>query len=241
LKARKIYLLALIAILMVSVIASGCSSQSTATEKPSTSNIKPNVKTSFNSTVDSPEISAKAFIDPQGAVIGNVHVGDNVYVAPFASLRGDEGQSIWIGNNTNVQDGVIVHALETEENGEAVEKNLMDYNGKKYAVYVGNNVSLAHQSQVHGPATVDDNTFIGMQAFVFKAKVGKGCVLEPTAKVIGVSIPDGRYVPAGTVVTTQDQANKLPEITDTYVFKDLNKGVLHVNEQLAEGYLGEHK
>jgi len=65
-----------------------------------------------------------------------------------------------------------------------VEKNLVEYNGEKYAVYVGNHVSLAHQCQVHGPALIDDETFVGMQAFVFKAKVGKDCVIEPAAKII---------------------------------------------------------
>ncbi|MGQ9512348.1 hypothetical protein [Thermodesulfitimonas sp.] len=77
-----------------------------------------------------------------------------------------------------------------------------------------------------------------MQAFVFKAQVGKNCVIEPGAKLLnGVKVPDGHYVPAGTVVTTQAQADKLPVITDVYPLKNLNKGVLHVNEHLAEGYL----
>jgi tetrahydrodipicolinate N-succinyltransferase len=114
----------------------------------------------------------------------------------------------------------------------------VEYGGKKYAVFVGNNVSLAHQSQVHGPALVDDDTFIGMQALVFKAQVGKNVVVEPGAILWnGVTIADGRYVPAGMVVSTQEQADKLPKITNDYPLKDLNKGVLHVNEQLAEGYL----
>lgn len=98
------------------------------------------------------------------SVIGNVEIRSLVYVAPFASIRGDEGQAIYIGEKTNLQDGVVLHALETQDNGEVIEKNLVEYGGKKYAVYVGDNVSSAHQSQVYGPAIVDDNTFIGMQA-----------------------------------------------------------------------------
>ncbi len=88
---------------------------------------------------------------------------------------------------------------------------------------------------------VDDDTFIGMQVLVFKAQVGKNCVVEPGAKLIGVKVADGHYVPAGMVVTTQDQADKLPVITSDYVFKDLNEGMLHVNEQLAEGYLKQEE
>ncbi|WP_334109472.1 hypothetical protein [Thermodesulfitimonas autotrophica] len=218
----------------------GCTStQTTATKEPAKpANIRPNVVTTFNPTAETPVIAKDAYIDPLASVIGNVEIGSKVYVAPFASVRGDEGQPIYVGEGSNVQDGVVLHALETEDNGELVEKNLVEYGGKKYAVYVGKHVSLAHQAQVHGPALVDDGTFVGMQALVFKAQVGKNCVIEPGAKLLnGVKVPDGRYVPAGTVVTTQAQADKLPVITDAYPLKNLNKGVLHVNEQLAEGYL----
>jgi carbonic anhydrase/acetyltransferase-like protein (isoleucine patch superfamily) len=52
-------------------------------------------------------------------------------------------------------------------------------------------------------APVMDNTFVGMQSLVFKSFVGKGCVLEPGVILMGVSVPDGRYVPAGSVIRTQ--------------------------------------
>ncbi|WP_418792089.1 carbonate dehydratase [Phosphitispora sp. TUW77] len=239
------FVLALL-ILAILVVA-GCGSQQTSTNTTSgaadsasaSSNIKSNVATSFNKEVDTPQISASTFVDPMASVIGNVQLGDNVYVAPMASVRGDEGQPIFVGNNSNIQDGVVLHALETEENGEPVEKNLCEVNGQKYSVYIGSHVSLAHQSQVHGPAVVGNDTFIGMQALVFKAKVGSNCVVEPGAKLLnGVVVADGRYVPAGMVVTTQEQADKLPVIDESYSMKDLNKGVLHVNEGLAASYLG---
>ena len=130
----------------------------------------------------------------------------------------------------------MIHALETEEHGKPVEKNLMDVGGKKYAVYVGNRVSLAHQVQIHGPAVVLDDSFVGMKVLVFRAKVGKSCVVEPGCILMGVSVPDGRYVPAGTVLRDQAAADKLPAITDDYPLKSLNKGVVHVNTSLAKGY-----
>ena len=195
-----------------------------------------NVQTDFSSKVYEPTIDPTAYVHPLGAVIGNVILGKNVFVSPFASVRGDEGQPLHVGDDSNVQDGVIIHALETEEHGKPIEKNLMEVGGKKYAVYVGNRVSLAHQVQIHGPAVVLDDSFIGMKSLVFRAKVGKGCVVEPLCILIGVSVPDGRYVPAGTVLRDQAVADKLPVITDDYPFKTLNKGVVHVNTSLAKGY-----
>lgn len=199
--------------------------------------IRPNVVTEFNPTVDTPKIEPGAYIDRLASVIGAVSIGKQVFVAPFASIRGDEGQPIVIKEGTNVQDGVVIHALETFNKGAAIEKNLVTVDGKKYAVYIGAHVSLAHQSQVHGPAAVGDHTFIGMQALIFKAVVGKNVVVEPGAKVIGVTIAEGRYVPAGSVVVTQEAADALPKITETYAFAKLNDGVLEVNEAFADKYL----
>lgn len=201
--------------------------------------ISENVVTDFNPTAVRPELGRSTFVSPQASVIGAVHVGDFVYVAPFASLRGDEGHPIVIGSESNVQDGVVVHALETEEAGQPVPANLVEKDGRHYAVWIGSRVSLAHQSHVHGPAFVDDDTFVGMQSLVFKAHVGKHCVLEPRSLIMGVTVPDGRYVPAGTVVTTQAAADALPVIDDSYALRTTNDKVVHVNKALAVGYAAQ--
>ncbi|MDI9569265.1 MAG: carbonic anhydrase [Pseudomonadota bacterium] len=200
-----------------------------------------NVITDFSGKVSTPVIDPSTYVHPLAAVIGNVTLGKNIMVSPFASIRGDEGQPLFVGDDANVQDGVIIHALETEMNGEPIEKNLNEVNGKKYAVYVGCRVSLAHQVQIHGPAVVLDDSFVGMQSLVFKSVVGRGCVVEPGCLLMGVTIADGRYVPAGSTIKTQEQADALPAITEDYPFRTLNKGVLHVNTALAKGYLEANK
>jgi carbonic anhydrase len=82
-------------------------------------------------------------------------------ICPFASVRGDEGHPLFIGDESNIQDGVIIHALETECDGEGPGRKPRDLSGKKYAVYVGKRVSLAHQAQIHGPAFIGDDTSSG--------------------------------------------------------------------------------
>jgi carbonic anhydrase len=200
-----------------------------------------NVVTDFNAQALEPVIDPTCYVHPLAAVIGNVILGKNIMVSPCASVRGDEGQPLFIGDDSNIQDGVVIHALETELKGEIVEKNLMEVNGKKYAVYVGSRVSLAHQVQIHGPAVVLDNTFVGMKSLVFRSFVGRNCVLEPASVLMGVTVADGRYVPAGSVIKSQANADNLPVITDSYSMKDLNAGVIHVNVNLARGYLAAEK
>lgn len=195
-----------------------------------------NVRTSFNPVEKNPEIHTTAYIHPLAAVIGNVHLGQRVMVAPAASVRGDEGQPLWVDDDVNIQDCVVLHALETHINGVLIREAVVEVEGEYYGVYISPRVSLAHQCQVHGPAYIGCDTFVGMQALVFRATVGNNCVIEPKALVMGVNIPDGRYVPAGALITTQEMANNLPLITNTYPLRSLNKSVVHVNTELAEGY-----
>lgn len=203
--------------------------------------IEKNVVTDFSPKAYDPVIDPTTYVHPLASVIGNVILGRNIMVSPTACIRGDEGQPLHVGDDSNAQDGVVIHALETESHGKPVEKNMYEVDGRKYAVYVGKRVSMAHQAQIHGPAVVMDDTFVGMKVLVFKSYVGKNCVLEPGVILLGVKVPDGRYVPAGSVVNDQKQADALPVITDSYAFKDLNKGVVHVNTALAKGYLAAKK
>jgi carbonic anhydrase/acetyltransferase-like protein (isoleucine patch superfamily) len=198
--------------------------------------IHANVKTDFSPVSRLPEIDPTACVHPLAAVIGHVVIGKSVMVAPFASVRGDEGQAIVIGDESNVQDGVILHGLETEKNGVFLNQNQVRIDGVGYSVFVGKRVSLAHQVQIHGPAAVGDDSFIGMKSLIFRSEIGAGCAVEPASIVMGVRIDSGRYVPIGTVVKNQKDADQLPRITEDYPFKDLNKSVVHVNTHLAQGY-----
>jgi carbonic anhydrase/acetyltransferase-like protein (isoleucine patch superfamily) len=189
-------------------------------------NVTPNPITSFAPRMVTPSILPGSYVDPQASVIGNAVIDSGVNVAPLAIIRADEGSPIYIGKNSNIQDGVVIHGL----------KDLYkQHKGVNYSVYVGENTSVAHQSQIHGPAKVGNNVFVGMQAFVFKSEIGDNVVIEPTAKVIGVKIAANKYVPAGEVIKTQDRADNLPDITADYANKDLNHEVVDVNKELARG------
>lgn len=198
-------------------------------------NIMSNPKTSFQSLSVAPRIYPSAYVHPTASVIGDVDIGPWVMVAPFASIRADEGTPFWIGARSNMQDGVVMHALETH--GENEVKNTVEVRGKRYAIYIGERVSLAHQSQVHGPSLIEDDCFIGMKAFVFKSMIGKGSVIEPGAMVMDVIVPTGRYVKAGMVLTSQSEADRLPKIDESYPMRALNAEVVKVNTELAKEYL----
>jgi carbonic anhydrase/acetyltransferase-like protein (isoleucine patch superfamily) len=200
-------------------------------------NCEPNVVTSFNPTPVMPLVPDDSYVHPLARLIGSVELGHQVMVAPFVCIRADEGQGVWIGNDTNLQDGVILHGLKSWEHGEVIPAGVVSVEEKKYSIYVGDRVSLAHQCQVHGPAFVGHDTFIGMQVLLLRATVGNYCVVEPRSTVIGVNIPDGHYVPAGSVITAQEQADRLPLITVDYAMREFNEEVVEVNIELCRGYL----
>jgi len=210
-------------------------------------NIHPNVLSDFSDRVVMPKINETAFIHPFAVVIGDCHIGQLVYMAPTAVCRGDEGMPIIIGNYSNIQDGVVLHALETHEGGHKIDGRVYSSEGKKlmandtkfdegYPVFVGNRVSLAHGSNVHGPAWIGDNSFIGMESMIFNAKIGNNVSIGVASTITGgVEVPDDRYVPPGSVIATQEQADALPPRVGS-PYEKTNDAVLHVNNELAKEY-----
>ena len=90
--------------------------------------------------------------------------------------------------------------------------------------------------QVHGPAYIGDDTFVGMKRLVFNAKLGKRDAIGVSSTITnGVIIPDDKFVPPGSIITTQAQADKLPARVGS-PYEKLNAFVLHVNQELAKGY-----
>jgi carbonic anhydrase/acetyltransferase-like protein (isoleucine patch superfamily) len=130
-----------------------------------------------------------------------------VLVAPTVVCRGDEGTPIYGGDYSNIQDDVILHGLETTENGKNIDGNRYSASGEKlmanssefskgFSVFVGSNTSLAHDSMVHGSAWIGNNTFFGMKSIVFNAKVGNNVAIGISSTIAnGVFIHDNKFVP----------------------------------------------
>lgn len=68
--------------------------------------------TPWSKSLAEPKIHETAFVHSFSNIIGDVFVGANVIVAPGTSIRADEGTPFHIGENTNIQDGVVIHGLE---------------------------------------------------------------------------------------------------------------------------------
>ena len=62
--------------------------------------IEKNVVTDFCATVSEPVIDSTTYVHPLAAVIGNVILGKHIMVSPMASVRGDEGQPLSIGESS---------------------------------------------------------------------------------------------------------------------------------------------
>ncbi|MDT8392620.1 MAG: gamma carbonic anhydrase family protein [Bacteroidales bacterium] len=127
-----------------------------------------------------PIIGEECFLADNATIIGEVVMGDHCSIWFNAVVRGDVTY-IHIGNNVNIQDGVMVHGTY-----------------KKAAVEIGNNVSIAHHAIVHG-CTIQDNVLIGMGAIIMDhaiiesnsivaagALVSKGTVVESGSVYAGV-------------------------------------------------------
>lgn len=94
-----------------------------------------------------PKIAGDAFIAPGASVIGQAAIGSRSSIWYGCVLRADIGKII-IGDNTNLQDGTVVHLTEGVSD-----------------TIIGSTVLVGHSCLLHG-CTLEDGSFVGMGATV---------------------------------------------------------------------------
>jgi carbonic anhydrase/acetyltransferase-like protein (isoleucine patch superfamily) len=119
-----------------------------------------------------PKLGNNVFIAPGSHVIGDVVLGDNSSVWFNVVIRGD-CDTISIGEDSNIQDGSVLHA------DEGVPLN------------IGKGVTVGHKVMLHG-CEIGDYSLIGINSVVLNgARIGKYCVIGANALVTeNMQIPD---------------------------------------------------
>jgi carbonic anhydrase/acetyltransferase-like protein (isoleucine patch superfamily) len=124
--------------------------------------------------------------------MGAIKFLENASVWFGAVLRGDN-ELITIGENSNVQDGSVMHT------------------DIGFPLTLGKNVTVGHQAMLHG-CTVGNNSLIGIGATILNgAKIGNNCLIGAHALVgEGKEIPDNSMVLGmpGKIVRTLDEQNE---------------------------------
>lgn len=127
----------------------------------------------------SPDIAATAFVHDQALVVGDVTIGANSSIWPFAVVRGDVN-SIRIGNNSNIQDNSVLHVSHDGP-----------YQPGGYALTIGDEVTVGHRVILHG-CTIGKQCLIGMGAIVMDGAVlhdqvllGAGSLVTPGKELQG--------------------------------------------------------
>lgn len=137
-----------------------------------------------------PQFGNNCFLADGAVVVGEVTMGDNCTVWFNAVVRGDV-HSITIGNNTNIQDGAVLHCTY-----------------QKAKLVIGSQVSIAHNAVVHG-CTIEDNVLIGMGAIVMDdVVVGANSVIAAGAVVL-----PGTQVEPGSIYAGMP-AKRVKDISD---------------------------
>ncbi|AFY60907.1 ribulose bisphosphate carboxylase small subunit [Synechococcus sp. PCC 6312] len=182
--------------------------------------------TPWSKDLAEPQIDSSAYVHAFTNLIGDVRVKADVHIAPSTSIRADEGTPFYIGPGTNIQDGVVIHGLE--------QGRVQGDDGQEYSVWIGEDASITHMALIHGPCYIGAECFIGFRSTVFNARLGKGCIVMMHALVQDVELPPGKYVPSGAVITTQAQADRLPDVEATDVH--FAQHVVEINDALRSGY-----
>ena len=122
-----------------------------------------------------PKIDPTAYIADGVQIQGDVTIGKNASIWYNCVVRGD-AERIEIGENTNIQDGAVVHVdIDTP-------------------CLIGKNVGVGHNAILHG-CVVKEGALIGMGAILLsRCEVGEGAVVAA-----GALVTEGRKIPPRTV------------------------------------------
>lgn len=123
-----------------------------------------------------PQLAANAWVAPNATVIGDIRLGANASIWWNATLRGDN-DPIHIGDNTNIQDGSVLH---TDEG---------------IPMHIGANVTVGHLVMLHG-CTVGDGSLIGIGSVILnRAVIGKESIVGANTL-----IPEGKVFPERSLI-----------------------------------------
>ena len=126
-----------------------------------------------------PTLGPGCFVADNATIVGNVVLGRDCTVWFGAVIRGDVN-SIRLGDETNVQDGAVLHCT-----------------FERATLTIGSRVSIGHRAIVHG-CTVADDVLIGMGAIVMDhAVVGAGCLIAAGTVVLENTVCEPGYLYAG--------------------------------------------
>ena len=126
-----------------------------------------------------PQLSNGTFIAENSILIGDVFLGENSSIWYNCVLRGDVNH-IRVGNNTNIQDGSVVHVSSS---------GFSATGGKGHPTKIGNNVTIGHNATIHA-CIIEDFSLIGMGSIILDGAVisemsfvAAGAIITPGTKV----------------------------------------------------------
>ncbi len=133
------------------------------------------------------------YLAPGAILIGNLKIGRDVNIWPYAVLRGDN-EPISIGDASNIQEHSMLHT------------------DPGFPLTIGKYCTIGHRAILHG-CTIGDNSLIGMGAIVLNgAKIGNNCLVGAGALVTeGKEFPEGSIIvgsPARAIKTLDNEAIK---------------------------------
>lgn len=140
-----------------------------------------------------PTIGKDCFLAENSTIVGDVTIGKHCSVWFSAVIRGDVN-FITIGDNTNIQDGAVIHCTYL-----------------KAPTIIGNNVSIGHNALVHG-CVINDHVLVGMGAIVMDhALVEEFCIIAAGAIVLENMRCESGFLYAGI------PARKIKPLTDEQI------------------------
>lgn len=137
-----------------------------------------------------PQIHESCFIAENATIVGDVILSENCSIWFNAVIRGDVN-SIRIGKEVNIQDGVVIHCT--------FEKSITE---------IGDRVSIGHNAIIHG-CQISSDVLVGMGAIVMDhVKIPSYVIIGAGALITENSELESGFIYAGVPAKKLKQLDK---------------------------------
>lgn len=111
-----------------------------------------------------PVVHPSAFVHPSAELIGDVWVGEGVYVGPCASLRGDFGRLV-LEAGSNIQDHCTMHGFPGADTVVG-EDGHIGHGAVLHGCRIGRNALVGMNAVVMDNAVIGEHAFVAAMCFV---------------------------------------------------------------------------
>jgi carbonic anhydrase/acetyltransferase-like protein (isoleucine patch superfamily) len=149
-----------------------------------------------------PQIAPSAYVDDTAVLIGNIVVGENVYIGPNVVIRADEVDEkykvgkIVIKDKAAIYDGANISTIGASE------------------ITIGEGTVISNGVIIKGECHIGNYCNINVKSIIFNSYIGDNCYVGISAVLENVKMPENTMVESGVFLKEDNMTGLIKPVSE---------------------------